>query len=137
MEVKNSASVVKADFGIPPATTGYALCDYSAGSLAVSAQVPDASASDAGCWTETDSGSRYVNDESTFDGIIAATLTAGAATKAAISVNGKGAGLGLPVSALSLPAIVQLSRNDSTRCWQAVYSNASMNGGERFVATSE
>jgi hypothetical protein len=84
-------------------------------------------------------GYQYTNKAATPDGLTAATLKAGAAGKAQVSLTGKGSRLPNPPLGLSVPVTVQLLIGDGTgtACWQTTYATAQRNAAGQFKAKSE
>jgi hypothetical protein len=136
---KHGAATSIADFGNPPASTGYALCMYDgAGLLLEGASAPaDGSCNGRPCWRATRSGFRYVDPALTPSGLRQIVLRAGAAGKAQIVVKGRGPLLALPALPIStLPVTVQLVSSDGV-CWEATYSSALRNQTGQFKASSD
>ncbi|MFT4570901.1 MAG: cytochrome c peroxidase [Planctomycetota bacterium] len=133
-----------ADFGDPTATDGYALCFYDGdaandGVLFFEARAP-ASATD---WSRIGSdtnpkGFKYSDREFAPDGIKKIKAKAGIDGKAVIVVKAQGtelatAPLGFPELPSELPLVVQM-QSGSGQCWEASFTTATRNEGDRLFA---
>lgn len=136
------AATTKADFGNPPASTGYEFCVYDGASTLVSrASIPTAGSCNAlsprPCWRESGAGFTYVDRDFTPDGIAKVILKAGAAGSAKILVKGKGDLLDVPALPLtSVPVTVQLLNGDGV-CWEADYHSVLGNQAGLLKAKSD
>jgi len=132
----------KADFGSPLGTTGYRLCAYDGlDNLILTARAPAGgscnSAAPQACWRDQRSGYRYIDKDTTPDGLQQVILKAGVAGKAQIKVVGKGALLGLPMLPVQdLPVTVQLVSDDG-QCWGATYGTTLRNDSEQLKAKGD
>jgi len=74
------------------------------------------------CWKARKTSYLYRDEDLTPDGVLSATLKAGAAGKATIAVTAKGTNLETPNPALFTgPIQVQLQRADGAVCFEATY----------------
>jgi hypothetical protein len=122
----------------------YSLCVYDASAnpqpLSKSAVLPGGTCgttSPKPCWKKAGkTGYKFKDKAGLAKGIQSVSLRSGAAGKAKISINAKGAAVELPAMALTLPARVQLIVHEGARtlCWDAEYTIASKNEPEQFSA---
>ncbi len=134
-----------ADFGDPTFTTDYTLCVHDRGGPAgayrtvIAATVP-AGGSCAGkpCWTPVKTkGFKYKDKACTAGGVDTVTLKSGGDGKAAVTVTGRGANLGLAADLdLTVPVLVQLHAGNG-ECWEATYSAAARNDTGQFKAKAD
>jgi hypothetical protein len=119
--LKGSATT-KADFGNPLSDTGYVLCVYEAGALALTkVAIGGGSCHESvPCWKETATGFKYKDRDNSPSGPYTMLLKAGLDGKAKIIWTGKGSDLDPPSPPLTQPVTVQLV-NDDGLCWEAVY----------------
>lgn len=119
---KGSATAL-ADFGNPVATDAYFLCVYDAGVRVSSTTLPAGGTCGKNpCWAAKKTSFNYKDAELTPDGALTAKLVAGAAGKAAISVQAKGVNLETPnPTSLTGPIRVQLQRAGGGVCFESVF----------------
>jgi hypothetical protein len=137
-------AVLKAEYGDPLATTGYAICVYDAGGgLVVDAAAPAGGICHARtkrpCWKSNRRGFAYRNPDREAAPIQAIDLREGASEgKARIAVRARGPLLGLPnLQTLALPLQVQLQAS-SGLCFEASYSPpARRQSAKSFVARAD
>lgn len=132
-----STPIALTQFGNPVSgSSSYHLCVYdtSAGPpfLVFGATVPaGGTCGTRPCWKQIRNRFSYTNAAATPDGVKRMTLQATAGrTAASIHVTGGGSNLHMPVSADGVfllrefpEVIVQLQRNDSPDCWEAVFTS--------------
>jgi hypothetical protein len=118
------------EIGDPLATDAYALCVYDesgAPVLIAEAEVPaGGTCKHKPCWKVSKSGKvfRYRDPETTPDGILSTVLNSGSAGKARAVIVGKGVGLPDVALPLALPVRVQLQREGSGECLEALFDAA-------------
>jgi len=141
-----TTAVALPQFGNPVSgATAYHLCVYDTNAgpprLAFGANVPaGGTCGTRPCWRQIGSHFAYSNTAGTPDGVKRMTLRATAGRiGAAITVNGRGSNLHLPVSSDGItllresPAvIVQVQRSDAPDCWETVVTSPPTRG-TRFV----
>jgi len=132
-----STPIALSQFGNPVSgSASYDLCVYDTNAgppfLVFGASVPAGGTCGARpCWKQTRNRFSYTNAAATPDGVKQMTLQATAGrTGASIHVSGGGSNLHMPVSADGVfllrefpEVIVQLQRNDSPDCWEAVFTS--------------
>jgi hypothetical protein len=139
---QKGSATTKAEFGNPLADTDYRLCIYDGEQTLLShAAAPAGGSCNAKsprpCWRASATGFRYVDRDSTPDGVQQLTLRAGVDGKARIALKGKGANLDTPALPIShLPVKVQLT-NANGVCWDATYSSTLKNGTTVLKAKSD
>jgi cysteine-rich repeat protein len=134
----SSGTVVPGDFGDPTAGTGYALCVYGPGGRVMAAMAPGGgTCSGKPCWALVRTGAKYTNKALTPDGLLKISLKAGGSGQGKIGVKGKGANLLVPAFPLGMPVHVQLRREDTGSCWDAVFSTALVNTEAAFKGKSD
>jgi hypothetical protein len=122
------------DFGDPRTTTDYTLCVYADGALLLRADAPAGRCGRRPCWRRTRRGFRYRADG---EGLSAVTLRAGGPGAARVTVQGRGAALGVPVLPLTQAVVVQLKRGDAPICWSAEHGREDTNRAHVFVARGD
>ena len=134
----------QSELGSPETTTTYALCLYDE-----SGGVPGLVASytiDPGpAWSDRDPrGFAYKDNDGASDGIRRVQLKTGAAGKAKVQVQGKGASLALPgpfdasnYFELDGALIVQLQASTGAICWSSSFDDAATNRPDAFKAKAE
>jgi CSLREA domain-containing protein len=137
-----SAPVPVGDFADPVGdAANYALCVYDGTGLprlrALRAPA-GGTCGKAPCWRSTSSGFTYTDPLLDPDGLRKIVLsTGGAAGKAKITVQGKGANLGLSLP-IAAPVRMQLVHSGGApTCWDATFSTSTRNDGETFNARSD
>jgi hypothetical protein len=80
-------------------------------------------------------GFNYGNKAGTPNGLTNLALKGGGTGR--IGAKGKGANLAVPTQAFTMPVQVQMKRRDTGACWEAVYSQSSVNIAGRFKAKSD
>lgn len=120
------------DYGIPSGTTAYALCVYTAGDLALSAQVPP----DGIKWIPVEGdGYKYHDASRTPDGIKQMSLRSGDDGRARARVLGRGANLEDGLAApLALPVRVQLVNDSPGTCFESTFASPIKNEDGFFKA---
>jgi len=135
------------DFGDPAGTLNdYALCLYDASAdpqprleAVAPAGAGCGKAADGGtkaCWKAASTGFKYRDKARSPDGVLSVALKAGANGKAAIKAKGTGDLLPTPTLPLAPPVRAQL-QVATGECWEALYSNPSINDGAQFNASSD
>ena len=127
----------KDEFGNPLSSTNYDLCvfDAPAGASTLVMSEHVAAAAVCGtkpCWKATASGFRYTDTKLQNGAISSLLLRQGANGRARITLKGKGTGLGLPILPLSEPVTVQLS--NGAACWEAHYSDSTVDYSLEYKA---
>jgi Tol biopolymer transport system component len=118
------------ELGDPLTTDAYALCVYDesgAPVLIAEAELPaGGTCKRKPCWKVSKSGKvfRYRDPETTPDGVLSAVLSAGDAGKAKAVLVGKGVGLPDVALPLALPVRVQVQREGSAECLEALFDAA-------------
>lgn len=134
----SSGAVAQADFGDPPATTGYDLCVYDQRGLLTTARVPAGGQCGVKpCWKSNGSGAKYTNKALTPDGVLTVSLKPGAVGRGKIGLKAKKERLRLPTLPLVPRVTVQLRRVDTGACWGATYGSATVNVATKFKAKSD
>lgn len=112
------------EFGDPTTTDGYFLCVYDNGTRLSTMALPAGGVCKTKpCWKAKSTGFSYKDPELTPNGVLSATLKAGAEEKASVKVSAKGSNLPTPdPSAFTGPVVVQLQRADHMLCFEATYS---------------
>ncbi len=130
------ASTDRSEFGDPADQAGHALCIYAGSTHKLVAQFGTAPSSER--WRAVGQNSyRYKDVSGASDGIRKVTLKSGAANRARIEVNGKGANLpDLALETLEPPIQVQWVVGDSSGCWGAQFDaeDIARQTSTRFVA---
>jgi len=95
------------------------------------------------CWKQSHNRLSYSNPAGTPDGVTSMTLRASGGSGASITVRARGSNLHLPVSADGIyllrefpEVIVQLQRNDTPGCWEAVFTNPAIHNTQRTFVDS-
>ncbi len=133
-------------FGNPRTTTGYDLCIYDANggnsNLVLASRV--SAGGNCGlhgpipCWKATQRGFTYKDRSSGASGIRRIELEAGRDGQSEISIQGRGAALGVPALPLAKdPRVTVQLHNDVGSCWSASYSQAKANTAKRFVGRGD
>lgn len=127
------ASTSTAEFADPLNSAVYSLCVYSgvavgtASTLIANASVP----SDATKWTPISTkGFKYLDKNTTQDGIRKIVLKASVDNKAKAIVKGKGELLPTLTPPFDLPVTVQLVNSDSGICWEGSYDTLDIKKNE-------
>jgi len=111
------------DFGSPTTTDDYELCIYGGGSLLTSATAP-AGGTCAGrpCWKDRGvKGYKYVDRDTTPNGIQKLILKSGDILRSKVVVKAKGANLDLPsLPIMAFPLVVQL-QGEHGECWDGTF----------------
>jgi hypothetical protein len=119
------AATIKADFGDPLASDGYALCVYDqTGLIATLAAPPGGTCGRKSrpCWTSKKTGFVYTDPDRTPDGLTQIVLKEGASGKAQITVKAKGVDVPMPsLGTLASPLTVQLRRTGGA-CWGTTFT---------------
>ena len=122
--------------------TGYTFCvyDWSAGTPQVVSTLvvpPGGTCGGKPCWKATSQGFTYTDKTLAHDGVKQLKLRAGAAGKAQMTLQAKGANLGLAPGALPLtqsPNVTAQLTNTAGSCWGADYgAPARVNRSDTFV----
>jgi hypothetical protein len=132
------ASTDTAEFADPTDTAVYSLCLYAGTSAALIADalVPPSPS----LWKPISTkGFKYLDKNTTQDGIKKIVLKASIVDKAKAIVLGKGDGLPTVTPPLALPVVAQLVNSDSGICWQGVYDSGDIkkNEAEKFKAKAQ
>ena len=137
-----ASAVVRSDFGDPTDATDLTLCVLDgSGALKLAATTPaNPCAPNELCWHATSDAYAYSgvgHVSGCLDGLTRIGLRPGAAGKARIRTQGGVCGLGVPSPPLTSPVVVRLQRGDGPNCWEATFSNPSVNDEKRFTARSD
>jgi len=133
-------AVTALELGDPQAQHEYDVCIYDESgpaTLVLAAAVPEGGRCKAGpCWRSAGSSVKYKAPDRYPQGIGTIVAAPGVAGRAALTVRGDGALLGVPGLPLALPMRVQVQASNGT-CWEAAYSTADRNDGSVFVGKSD
>ena len=137
-----ASAVVRSDFGDPTDATDLTLCVLDgSGALKLAATTPaNPCAPNELCWHATSDAYAYSgvgHVSGCLAGLKRIGLRPGAAGKARIRTQGGVCGLGVPSPPLTSPVVVRLQRGDGPNCWEATFSNPSVNDEKRFTARSD
>jgi hypothetical protein len=113
------------EFGDPLTTDGWFLCVYNNSTRISEIELPPGgTCAGKPCWKAKSTGFAYKDKERTPDGVVSATLKAGADQKALIKVTAKGVNVPEPdlTNPLTGPVAVQFHRADGAICFEANYS---------------
>jgi cysteine-rich repeat protein len=133
---KSSLPVALLDYGSPTTVTDLILCIFDQTGLKLSARAPAAgTCGTQPCWKEGPFSVQYRDKAATPDGLTKIVATAGDAGRARITVQGKGANLGMPPLGLSGAVTVRLKRDSGAECWQSRFPSASRNTAKKFSAS--
>jgi hypothetical protein len=129
----------KDEFGAPLSTTKYDLCvfDESGGipQLVMSEHVAaGAMCGSKSCWKERSTSFRYTDSKRQNGPISSLYLKEGKDGKARITMRGKGTNLGLPSLPLHEDSAVTVQLSNGSACWEARYSNSTLNNLYEFKA---
>jgi len=117
-------ATVAADFGSPTTTDDYNLCFYDDGGTLVAAATAPAGGTcgSADCWRDLGAnGFKYVDKETTPNGVQKIILKPGDTGRSKVLVKGKGANLSLlPLPVASFPLTVQL-QGEHGECWDGSF----------------
>jgi hypothetical protein len=143
---KHGAATSMLEIGTPEVDEDYTFCvfDQSASTpqLLFAAGVPGGKlCNNISCWRRSGRSMTYLDRAATPEGIRGLRLQSGADDRAAVQVKAKGFNLvnrpdPLPVPPLA-PALRAQLQSESGVCWEATYSNASVNGSGVFKANSD
>ena len=123
---KRGEATALLDFGDPvEGDTEYTLCVYDSLGLQFDALVaPGGTCGTRPCWEALgERGLEYLDREASGDGIKRLLLRAGIDGETRISLEGRGAALGVPTLPLADPLVVQIVASEglATECWDATF----------------
>jgi hypothetical protein len=138
---KSATAITPPDWGNPLLFgMGYRLCvGDGAGNLLLDLSMPFAgSCGTKPCWTSSPTTWKYKDSLLDPDGVLSASLKAGDAGKAKITIKGKGANMSMPGfgSGLTPPVVTRLLREDLGACWDAVHGVVIKSDSLQFKAKS-